>query len=176
MGADPSIADDTLLESSGPTQWESEVRGHAPESDLLDAMEFDLTIRDSDPDDVPHQVPLEQRAEHPRRRLVLVGGVEEVGDSDSTATLWGGEDDGGSVVSGIEEGGGHFGRGCASCAVGASRGIQIAGRGGCLPDFQAQSHRHEISSEVYPRPIQKCVEIDVARDRGRARGFRQVQS
>ena len=103
LGADPSIADDTLLESSGPTQWESEARGHAPESDLLDAMEFDLTIRDSDPDDVPHQVPLEQRAEHPRRRLVLVGGVEEVGDSDSTATLWGGEDDGGSVVSGIEE-------------------------------------------------------------------------
>ena len=34
---------------------------------------------------------------------MLVGGVEEVGDSDNTATLWGGEDDGGSVVSGIEE-------------------------------------------------------------------------
>ena len=101
LGADPSIADDTLLESSGPTQWESEARGHAPESDVLDAMEFDLTIRNLDPDDVPHKVPLEQRAEHPRRRLVLVGG--EVGDSDSTATLGGGEDDGGSVVSGIEE-------------------------------------------------------------------------
>ena len=70
-------------------------------SDLLDAMEFDFTIRDSDPDDVPHQVE---------------GDWCEVGDSDSTATLWSGEDE-------PPVGGG------------------------------------EISSEVHPRPIQKCVEI-----------------
>ena len=41
--------------------------GNAPESDLLG---------DSDPDDDLHQVPVEQHAEHPRRRLVLVGGVQ----------------------------------------------------------------------------------------------------
>ena len=45
-GGEPSTVDDTLLASTRPTQWESEARGHAAESDLLDAMEFDLTIRD----------------------------------------------------------------------------------------------------------------------------------
>ena len=68
-GGHQSSADDTLLESAGPTQCQSEARGNAPESDLLDAMEFDFTMGDSDPDDVP----LEQCVEHPRRRLVLVG-------------------------------------------------------------------------------------------------------
>ena len=78
LRAEPTSADDTLLDSAGPTQRESEVQfsmpdrvsglsGNAPESDLLD---------DSDPDDDPHQVSVEQHAEHPRRRLVLVGGVQ----------------------------------------------------------------------------------------------------
>ena len=65
--AEPSSADET---SVGPTQWESGVQlsipnrtsglsGSAPESDLLDAMEFDLTMSDSDRDDVPDQAPPE---------------------------------------------------------------------------------------------------------------------
>ena len=138
-GGHQSSADDTLLESAGPTQCQSEARGNAPESDLLDAMEFDFTMGDSDPDDVP----LEQCVEHPRRRLVLVGvlrieSLEEAGDSDSTATLWGGEDDVGSVVSGIEEP--PVGEDILDVDV---RVVQLVlreafrslGRGGWLPDF-----------------------------------------
>ena len=55
LGAEPSSADDTLLDSAGPTQWESEeqfsipdggsgLSGNAPESDLLG---------DSDPMTIP---------------------------------------------------------------------------------------------------------------------------
>ena len=78
LRAEPTSADDTLLDSDGPTQRESQVQfskpdevsglnGNASESDLVD---------DSDPDDDPHQVPVEQHVEHPRWRLVLVGGVQ----------------------------------------------------------------------------------------------------
>ena len=46
---------------------------------------------DSDLDDVPDQVPLEQRAVHPSRRLVLVGVVQGRGrdsDTESTSLGW----------------------------------------------------------------------------------------